>query len=229
MIGTFYLLVFVVLAILVIAITVVYTSMYRVRINKHLASGEKGNAKVWSPMKVCIVSVIAALALCAILFAAHSMKTPAAVTSKPDVTVEKYTADQMQTGYLSQYSREGNAGYEKHDQVIGDIKYTWFVSKEGLNTLHPAFLIYAEYTGTDKAKYEDIILNFKTFSGDEIAQYTEGGCDFDGSVICLIGNASGDCQVTCIVDVYETLKNESEVDFQEIKNNNTALLFDLVN
>lgn len=227
MIGTFYLLVVVSLVALVAAVTIIYTLIYRTKINQRLTSPVKIQSVLWSPMKVCIVSVIAALAFCTIIFAVYSVKTTIDPTIIPSVYVEKFTDTEMQNGYLLQYSIKENDGYEKHEKVFDNIKYTYFISKESMNPLHPSFLIYAEYIGLEVPKYHDIILNFRTSDGSEIGAYMVGGCEFSGASICLIGNASGDCNVSCIVDIYNALKNESEINFEEVKNNNTPLKFSL--
>lgn len=173
---------------------------------------------------MCLTTVIIAL----FVFAIICISLLIGRTTEPTISVSNYHAEilspeEMQEGYLRTYSMEENEGYEKREQVIGNVKYTCFISKEEMDAYHPYFLIYAEYLGNDSAKYYNAIVSFQTSEGEEMAGCLVGGCEINDTVVCVVGNAFVDCNVSCIVDFYS--EESQEFDMEEMQEENTPLFF----
>lgn len=210
--------------ILIISLYLVY---YRSVINRRLSdSTYVQDRKLWSPMRVCLTTVIGALSvfaiICIILLIGKS-NVPSVSESESNYNAEILLPEKMQEGYLSTYSIEKNAGYEKREKVIDNVKYTYFISKEEADAFHPYFLIYAEYLGDNTAKYYNAEISFQTYDGNEITSRMVGGCEINDTVVCIVGNAFSDCNVSCIVEFYN--EERQEFDIEKMHKENTPLLF----
>lgn len=208
-------------------ITSLYLIYYRSAINRRLSNTSRvRERKLWSPMRVCLTTVIGALLvfaiICIILLIGISAK-PSASEAESDYHAEILLTEKMHEGYLSTYSINENAGYEKKEQIIDNVKYTYFISTEKADTLHPYFLIYAEYLGDNAVKYYNAEISFQTYDGNEITSRLVGGCEINDTVVCIVGNAFADCNVSCIVEFYN--EERQEFDIEKLQKENTPLLF----
>lgn len=221
----YYLLVFVILAIITVTIILIYKAIYKKQINQQLVGKRKQSKKLWTPLKMCVVSVITSLFICSVLFAIHV--TPADMEQQPVISCNVYTMEELQNSPLSYLSVESNIGYEKYEKNIDGIKYTYFISSEPLDNFHPAFIVFAEYIGTENMFYKDILIQFNSISSKEIGSYIEAGTEYNNDIICIVGNSSSVCEVSCIIDVYEKLADNEEVNFDKLKEKHKALNFQI--
>lgn len=213
---------------LAVLIIVIYLFFYRSKINQRLTdSTHTEKHPLWSPMRVCLTTVIGALAIfaaiCVILAASSPAMPPAPVPAAYYAQI--LSPEEMQDGYLGQYSIQSNAGYTKEEKVIDDVKYTTFISTEGTDAFHPSFLIYAEYIGEGIPKYHDANVSFQTFEGQEMANSMVGGCEIKDTTVCIIGNAFADSNISCIVDFYDDQREEFNL--EKMQEENTPLVISI--
>ena len=207
-----------------IAVVAVYLVCYKRAVNKRLA-GARGK-KLWPPLKVCVVAALAALAVfgavTGFLASRNSSGRLSGALANAVCTAQVYGPQDMETGYLSLYSMDENPGYTKYVKQLGDVRYTVFVSGEAYDGCHPAFLIFAEYTGTGAAAYYDADCSFLTPDGTNLYSASVGGGDTQ-PYICIVGNSTADCGISCVVDYYNEKKDS--VDFDALRSENDALTF----
>lgn len=215
------------LILLAVLITAIYFAYYRSQIEKRLASPSLDRQKsLWSPLRVCLTSVIGVL----VLFAAVSIIIYAASpASEPQTYPSPYhaeflTQEDMASGYLSAYSDDENPGYTKYEEIIGDVKYTYFISDEESDAFHPAFIVKAEYVGKTPAPYQDASVSFLTPESEKISGIAVSAYDANG-IVWIVGNAFNDCKVSCIVDFYSD--DRKEFDLEKLEKENTPLLIAL--
>lgn len=217
------------LFVVAVFVIVLYLFYYRSKINRRIADpAHTEKSRLWSPMRVCLTTVIGALAVFAIICMILAASRPAI---PPAPTPAAYHAqilspEEMQEGYLSQYSIEENAGYTKEEKIIDDVRYTTFISTEGTDAFHPSFLIYAEYIGEGTPKYHDANVSFQTFEGQEMATATVGGCETSGKTVCIVvGNAFSDANISCIVDFYDDQREEFNL--EKLQEESTPLVLSI--
>lgn len=211
------------LFVLTVLVIIIYLFYYRSVINRRIADPAHTEKKrLWSPMRVCLTTVISALATLAVIGIIFSILSPATPSQVIPATyhAQFLSLEKMREGYLSQYSAEENPGYTKAEEIIGDVKYTYFITTEGADAFHPAFLIYAEYVGEGTPKYHDASASFKTLGGEEQAGIMVSGCEIGGTV-CIVGNSFADCTISCIVDFYDEQKEEFNL--EQLQEENTPL------
>lgn len=210
-------------------VTILITSLYLVYycfvINRRLSDQTYvQKRKLWSPMRVCLTTIIIMLSVFAIICVFLLIGK----STVPSISVSNYHAEillpeEMQEGYLSTYSIDENAGYEKTEKVIDHVKYTYFISTEGADAFHPYFLIYAEYLGDHSVKYYNAEVSFQTYDGNEITGCSVGGCEIKDTVVCIVGNAFADCNVSCMIEFYN--EERQEFDIEKMQEENTPLIF----
>lgn len=205
------------------AVVVVYSVLYRRSINKRLSDPQSGR-RMWSPLRVCIVTVITALAVFAMIAGTIASHNPPVSTGGAYAAV--YRPEDGENQYLRVYSIERNSGYAKHVQRIGDVKYTYFISEETYDSCHPAFLIYAEQIGNAKRSYCDANCSFQAMDGKEFYSVSASE-EKNEPFLCLAGNAPVDCKISCVVEYYNQKKKEMA--FDQLRAENRALTFVLSN
>lgn len=205
-------------------VIILYLFYYRSKINRRLADQtHTGKTLLWSPLRVCLTTVIGALALFAIICMILAASRPA-MTSSPAPSAYHariFSSEEIKDGYMNQYSIQENAGYNKQEKVINDVKYTYYISTEGTDAFHPAFLIFAEYIGEGIPKYHDANVSFQTFEGQEMANTTVGGYETKDTTVCIVGNVFVDSNISCIVDFYDDKREE--FDLEKLQKENTPL------
>lgn len=216
------------LFVLAVVIILLYLFYYCSKINHRLTDPEHTEkTRLWSPMRVCLTTVIGALGVFAIICMILAASRPA-IPSAPAPAAyhaQILSPEEMQEGYLSQYSDEENAGYTKEEKIIDDVKYTTFISTEGTDAFHPSFLIYAEYIGAGTPKYHDANVSFQTFEGQEMATSTVGGGESNDTTVCIVGNAFTDSNISCIVDFYDDQREEFNL--EKLQEENTPLVLSI--
>ncbi len=215
-----------ILAVLTALVTVGYLLFYRSRVNRRLKEpGENKPSRLWSPQRAALTAVIAALTVFAVIAFLSASHRPAA---RPDPSPAAYSAaifpeEERQAGVFSGVSPEENAGYRREEVVLGTVRYTYFISAEGTDTLHPAFFLFAEYLGQGKPSYYDAIVTFSSPQGEEMASTMVSAGEPEKPVVFIAGNAFADCEISCVVEFYETPKEEYNP--QVLQEENTPLRF----
>lgn len=194
------------LGVVTVSIVFVYLVCYKRWVNKRLSNGQEQGKKMWSPLLVCLITVLAALTLfgvCTSVMAslANNRGEVESYYLNGEYYANCYTTEEMKTGYLSLYNRQDNPGYEKFTQKIGDITYTYFLSNQRHDGAHPDFIIFAEYNGNEEVRYSDAVCTFQTAENVEICGVGIGGSE-ETACICVVGSTSVNCKFSCSVDFY---------------------------
>ena len=214
-----------VLGLLAVCTVTAYFFFYKSAVNKKLSRPDLNRrTPLWSPQKVCIAAVMLALVLFSGICAVYGFSNQnQAVDDRYKNAVYDariVSPEEMAAGYLSRYTIEGNPGYEKQVEIIEDVQYTYFVSKEENDIFHPAFLIFAEYIGEDTPQYYDADVAFQTLDEEAVWGRTVGQGEAEPYLL-IVGNTSADCQFSCIVDFYR--ENKESLDLEALHEQNTAL------
>jgi len=183
--------------IIAIATVAIYYLHYSRVINKRLKERSGNEKRMLSPKTVGIVTIILALLIFSITIPWVRVNQSNTIEIDKEYLTAQYNYEvlapqDMQRGYLASYSINDNAGYEKYEEILGNIRFTYFVSNDAYDAFHPAFLIFAEYIGPED------IMTFG-FQGDyltseHISVAGKGGFGADTQeYICIIGNTSIDC------------------------------------
>lgn len=210
------------LAVIVIALYLFY---YRSMINRRLNDPtHKQNTRLWSPMRASITAIISILTIFSVICMLFATSRPEMISTPAQTTyhAQILSLDEMKEGYLSQYSIKENTGYTKQEQVLDDVRYTYFISTEKTDPFHPSFLIYAEYIGAGTPKYYDANVSFQTFEGQEMTNVMVGGSELKASTVCIMGNAFADSTISCNVDFYEVQREE--FDLEKLQKETTPLV-----
>lgn len=207
-------LVFIILVFLVffiVGFSVIYFFLYTRKINQRLKEGVYEGRRLWTPQKVVLCLVIAVLVILCIVplsrLITGDKDTPVIDDAyyQAEYMHEVYTPEEMQEGYLQQYSIDENPGYEKTIEQVGDVKFTYFISEQSYDRMHPAFIVYVQYTGNEPVEVYDYMVQFLTTEYQNLWGNGSGGAD-TSDYICIMGNAS----INCIVEVYAGYYQEKE-------------------
>jgi len=186
----------IVIAIIVVAVIAVYYNHYTRIINQRLKEQVSDGKKVWSPATVAIITAFFGLVLFSITVLLVRINSPTSSIDdryfQAQYDYEAYAPEYIQQGYLSGFSIAENAGYTKHEETTGDIKYTYFISNERYDIFHPAFIIFVEYIGTGDIISYGIQGAFLTDTSETICGKGFSGADVS-DYVCIIGNTSVDC------------------------------------
>lgn len=217
---------------LTLLISVIYLHIYQRGINKQLQTGTKGK-KMAAPLTVCVVTFIftllAGFVLIAVLGSILYYVAPQTTSYQMENTdihqltsysSNCYTADEISDSYAALY--EGKAelpGYIRQEKTDGDFSYTYYISKEDYNILHPKCIVFLTYNGDGDY---DLYEYYSGFSSDDCANYS--GCDTEGSIpeyLCFLANADGSCTFDIGIAAYtqadyeviqDTLANDETID-----------------
>lgn len=223
--------------IMIAVISLVYFIIYKVLINRRIVSGETNKRKMISPFWmtiilfaiVFVIYLIVSVILSRVAYESNDQDTIPDEYFYATYDYNVYYPDEMNTGYLSNFSIEENPGYEKYEEVMGDIKFTYFISCEEFDTYHPAFIIYAEYTGDKEGTFStDYMGKFLTQEGIEICGTGAGGGDYE-EYICVVGNTSIDCSFSFDLHFYEegADKEAIEANIDEVSFAHGTVVLDL--
>lgn len=186
---------------LLVAVCIVYFVYYKSTINKRLENGVTNGKKMISPLWMAIIFLIIALIVLIVVPMLLRMGgTVSDINEIPEkywnasYDYQVYTPDEVESGFLGNYSIDENTGYERYEEVDGNIRFTYFISREAYDSYHPAFIIYAEYVGTEDIKNLSMGFygEFFTSEGQDICGTGASGGEFS-DYVCVVGNPSIDC------------------------------------
>lgn len=192
-----------------VVISAVYFLIYQVRINKKLQTG-KEMKKMPSPfaLLIAVVMIIGILTLVSIIFmvvfyAPKQSTFDEGVVSLNNLSVADYryyTPEDISGTYAEAYERGRELpGYNRYEKEDGNFLYTYYLSKQDYDILHPKFVLFLEYTGEEDY---DIYECEMGFAQDGLADYG-GFCDEKiPEYLCFVGNADGDCSFDIYIGTY---------------------------
>ncbi len=205
-------------------ISLCYMSFYKRMINKRLQSGKLDGRKFVSPLNMLIsTSIVLLLAFC-VGTAVVSVHTGSVVgTNQFDIVYNynEYTPDDMNTGYLKNYSIEENVGYKRYETICEDIKFTYFINESQFDLNHPQFIIYVSYIGSRS----DMMTvsqegTFYTLNDKRLGSEGSGGTNLS-DYICYIGNVSDQSKFKLDIQLFSEQGWENYIlDDNEGKNKN---------
>ena len=174
-----------------------YFLLYRAVVNRRLRRGETGKKRLLSP------AAAAALLLAGAVFAAGAALLMWNVLPGTDGALRAGTAGtydfvqltraDMQTEYRAGYSIDENAGYEKTVRQDGDVRFTVFASGAAYDRLHPMYVVYVTYTGTEELEEMGYAAHFLAGDGREICSASAAGGLEDGGDQCFFISADTPC------------------------------------
>lgn len=215
------------LLIIAVAACVVYLLVYQHVINKRLYERNTNEKRLLSPGAFSIAVFGAVLLIFGIGTAV--MRLSAGSSPGIDDKYLKATYDytvhdsgNIQGSYAAGYSTEKNAGYERHEETIGDIRFIYFTSKDSFDIFHPSYIIFAQYIGDDTSVasygYDG---SFLSNTGAKICSKGASGADMQDS-ICITGSASLDCTFSLTIYLYNDSGMISMQNDQEQTSSNNA-------
>lgn len=191
-----------------VAFAAVYYFIYKSYVNKKIKEPSKAKRRLPSPLSFLIITIVSACVLFGILLCVSTIinKTDNAIT--PNCNFREVESGKEEE-YGNAYSIEQNDGYDKKVETVGDIRFTYFISKSAYDTYHPSFIIFAEYTGKESILQNGVNGTFY-YTDDKLI----GGYGFSGgqgkNTVCLIGDANMDCIFELTVAFYDTkVKSEN--------------------
>jgi hypothetical protein len=212
----FALLILLIIVIIAVA-SIIYLLFYRHRINRQLNDETVRTRRLLSPLAfTIIVSFVVLIAGFAITLALRGSYSSNESSRPPQeyfdaiYDFDVYSPDEM-TGYRSLYSIYENKGYMKSVSQQGDIRFTYFISDEAFDFFHPAFIIYAEYTGDKEILYSGWMGNFYTPQDINLGGVGGAGSEFS-EYICFIGTSSIQSRFELNVYLYDSTQKSENMD-----------------
>lgn len=179
--------------IIVIALVIVltYYLYYTRTINRQLKNRQTLDRKLLSPASVGIMMIIATLFAVSVatMVIYYSGQNYQYIDDQYEEQYhfQVYSPAEMDKGYLRQFSIESNEGYEKHEEIIDDVKFTYFTSQDSYDTYHPSFIVYAEYIGEKNVLTYSYDGYYLTEEYENIAVKI-GSDAYVEDYICILGN-----------------------------------------
>lgn len=184
-----------------------YCFYYFYFVNKQLKKLDKTKRRRPSPAKFAVAAVVCALLLFSnfaigFRFDLSELQHFDKMFFGAQYNCNFAREEEMQGGYLSHFAKTQNTGYSKTVKTVGDIKFTYFLSKEKYDTYHPAFFIYIEYIGKKDATLYQVYGDYLTSRNRRIFGVDGDGWS-DSNQICIIGNTSENCSFEVRVFYYD--------------------------
>ncbi len=196
------------LLVIMVVACIVYLLVYQHVINKRLYEQKTDGKKLLSPRTFSIAALVAVLLIFGIGTAVMRLSVGSStgienkyLNATYDFTV--HSSGNIVDSYAAGYSTEKNAGYERHEETIGDIKFIYFTSKDSFDIFHPSYIIFAEYVGNDTSVvsygYDG---RYLSDAGTKICSKGASGAKIQKS-ICITGSASLDCTFSLTIYLYD--------------------------
>lgn len=146
---------------------IVYVIIYNSIIKKRITRGETGGRQLPSPKNILLVvlsiAVVVAITITVINVLSASvyvdtgkLNTATDVSSR-DWDVVSYTSEELADSNMAVYAQAFETGklqgYTKEESAEGDFRYVLFKSEDSFDILHPAFVLFVEYTGDEDYGY----------------------------------------------------------------------------
>ncbi|MGN0489553.1 MAG: hypothetical protein ACI4HO_09855 [Ruminococcus sp.] len=145
-------------------ILVVYRVIYNLAIKRRLSQGIV-DGRQWPSPKNVLLSVLIVILLIIIVISSIGILNQDTPSGKINYNqlcnVVTHTSDELDETamgiYKNAYSTGKLSGYTKEEQTKGNFHYVCFKSDDGYDALHPAFVMFVKYIGSDDFEgYMDI-------------------------------------------------------------------------
>lgn len=168
---------------------IAYVIVYNCIIKKRIQRGETGGRQWPSPKNVLLVvlsiAVVIALTITVINVVSawlYTNNTDSGVSeaNTQSLDVVSYTSEELKDSnmavYASAFETGELKGYTKEESTEGDFHYVLFKSEDTYDVLHPAFVMFVEYTGDEEYGYfaDEIGLYGYEVAGTSVATSTCG-------------------------------------------------------
>ena len=178
----------IIIAAVILLPSLIYLKVYRDRINRKISHvNEKAAKPMIEPVRFFVIWS-AAVFIFSILFIVIINNSGSTQTTDNlaayDFTV--FEGEDINEGYIGNFSMKENTGYTKVKQSSGDFTVTAFFSSEKYDGLHPTFVVFAEYTGSGEYSAQDVHGGFYGYDEKELSGKGYAGGDGD-KIICFAG------------------------------------------
>lgn len=198
-----------------------YFLLYRAVVNRRLRRGETGKRRLLSPAAAAALLLVGAVLLAWTAFLVWNV-LPGPAGAGQAGTAGTYdfvqlTQADMQTEYRAGYSIDGIAGYEKTVRQDGDVRFTVFASGAAYDRLHPMYVVYVTYTGTEELEEMGYAARFLGSGGQELCGEAAAGGLEDGGNQCFFISADTACTLRLETAFFDPagaqqLKTQGETD-----------------
>ncbi|MGN1343059.1 MAG: hypothetical protein ACI4U3_00670 [Traorella sp.] len=202
-----FLLILFVIIIFVLLFLGIYYQAYKRNVNQSLVDSSKSK-KMISPFFMGILCIIGGLVIYVIISLAFSNNQSENPYLNASYAFDTYYEEDIE-GYLSVYSIDENAGYDKQEEVVNNTRYTIFTREDSYDTYHPSFIIYVEYLGDLDLVGMDLQ---GTFYDDEMKLICGKG--FGGSYhekLMVVGDSSIECYFELELYYYDREEKNDEI------------------
>ena len=199
---------------------IVYTTIYNAKIKRRLEQGITTGKQWPQPKNIVLIILIAALSIACVVTILTSF--PRAKYSHINVnnigTVESYLSSELEgtpyEHYIEAYETGKLTGYTLTEATEDEFSYKYFRSDDYFNLLHPSFVLFVDYNGSEKLT--GFIDSGSISYGTEFG--TEGKvCGETSDYFCIIGNVNHyeGHSVTYSLNLYST-ESEAFKEFERI-------------
>ncbi|MGN0476627.1 MAG: hypothetical protein ACI4HM_04730 [Ruminococcus sp.] len=135
---------------------VVYRVIYNLAIKRRLSQGI-ADSRQWPSPKSVLLSVLIVILLIIIVISSIGILNQDTPSKKINYNqlcnIVTHTSDELDETAMEIYKNAYNtgklSGYTKEEQTKGNFHYVCFKSDDGYDALHPAFVMFVEYIGSD--------------------------------------------------------------------------------
>ena len=203
---------------IIVAAIMLYKLFYNKRINKQLHDKAVRPLKLMPPRAFAITTVFIVLLTIVAVTTYMALADPGGIKVPEEYRTAVYdyqdfSADQA-IGYRSLYSIEENPGYTKTVEQKGDIRFTCFIRIDAFDYYHPAFIVYAEYTGSKEILHYGVQGNFYAPNDMQMSGYGHAGSAFR-DYVCVYGTSTIESRLELSIYLYDTVgvKGEEKGDY----------------
>lgn len=173
---------------LIIIPSLIYVKIYQGKINKRMNHiNEKNRKHMIEPFRFCIIWS-AAVVILSIFFITIINDSGNSNTSESTATYDFkiFEGEEINDSYIGNFSTEENTGYIKVEKEVENFRVTAFYSEEAYDGIHPNFIAYVQYTGSEEYMAQDVHGGFYGYDGNILSGKGYAGGDGE-KIICFAG------------------------------------------
>lgn len=177
----------------VIAGVIVYTALYNAKIKRRLEQGITTGRQWPQPKNIVLIILIAALSIICVISVIKGFKR----TNTPPVNInnigyaESFLSYELKDSqfehYIEAYETGKLSGYTLTEATEDEFTYKYFRSEDYFNLLHPSFVLFVDYIGTDELT--GFIDSSSISYGTELGVSGQN-CGETSDYFCIIGNVN---------------------------------------
>lgn len=184
-----------------------YYLIYKKLINKGLNDPNNTKKNIPSLPSFILAAILTVIIIYGIIISVSAIisrneenRVEPPICSYTEIDLDK---EDNEKKYSEIYSISENTGYDKYEEKINDIRFTYFISESEYDTYHPSFIVFAEYTGNEEILHRGVNGTFYYIDNSLIGGYGYAGGD-GTNILCFIGDASYECIFELEVAFYNT-------------------------